>query len=272
MGAPRRLLRSILLHGIGFLALQEVIIAVIAAGYGMGWQRAGLFAGVALAYHALLTGVLCYRWEDFHLEPNGPRLQRVNLANTLSFGRISSIPTILFLVVQAPEYPVLPVTLPFVCIVFATDFVDGMVARGRGEVTFVGRYLDSGSDYVTIIAMSILFYVNQLLPLWFFILVLARLVLFAFGMGVLALREGKANPLATLLGKVSIFSLMVLYLAVIAGLFGVPWIGAPLVVSILQYLVATVVVVSVGDKVVFLWRRFSSIALRRENRRQDSAP
>ncbi|HET6485719.1 MAG TPA: CDP-alcohol phosphatidyltransferase family protein [Spirochaetia bacterium] len=262
--------RSVLAHGIAFLVLQEAIIAALTFGYGMELPRAALFAAVALAYHALLTGVLLARWEDFRTEPAGLRLERVNLANTLSFGRLSSIPTILYMVMQAPAYRVLPVTLPFVCVVFATDFVDGMVARRRGEITFVGRYLDSSSDYVTIIAMSILFYINGLIPLWFFILVLARLVLFALGMAVLALREGKANPLATFLGKVSIFALMVLYLAEIAGVFGVPWIGNPTVVSILEYVVAAVVVVSMGDKVVFLWGRFAEVAVGRGKRRENT--
>ena len=270
MHAARGIRRSILVHGIAFLVLQEAIIVTLTIGYGMEVPRAALFAGIALLYHALLTGVLFVRWEDFRTEPAGLRLDRVNLANTLSFARLSSIPTILFMVMQASAYPVLPVTLPFVCVVFATDFIDGMVARARGEITFVGRYLDSSSDYVTIIAMSILFYVKALIPLWFFILVLARLVLFALGMGVLALREGKANPLATFLGKVSIFALMVLYLAEIAGLFGVPWIVNPTVGSILEYVVAAIVVVSMADKVVFLWGRFAEVAMGRRTRRQDT--
>ena len=272
MRPARGIRRSILAHGIVFLVLQEAIIAALTFGFRMELPRAAVFAGIALAYHALLTGILFVRWEDFRTEPAGRQLERVNPANTLSFGRLSSIPTILFMVMQASEYRVLPVTLPFVCVVFATDFIDGMVARSRGEITFVGRYLDSSSDYVTIIAMSILFYINQLIPLWFFILVLARLVLFALGMAVLALREGKANPLATFLGKVSIFALMFLYLAEIAGLLGVPWIGDPTVVSILEYIVAAIVVVSMGDKAVFLWKRFASVARHRETRRQDSAP
>jgi phosphatidylglycerophosphate synthase len=92
--------------------------------------------------------------------------------------------------------------------------------------------------------------------LWFFILIMCRLVLFAFGMALLALREGKANPLATFLGKASIFALMVLYVMEIAGLFGVPWIGNALVVRIVEYAVTLVVVVSMVDKAIFLTRMF----------------
>ena len=76
----------------------------------------------------------------------------------------------------------------------------------------------------------------DLIPLWFFILIMGRLILFAIGMAWLALREGKANPLATFLGKASIFALMVLYAMEIARLFEVPWIGDVRVVTIIEYM------------------------------------
>ena len=126
----------------------------------------------------------------------------MNLSNTLTYSRLSSLPTILFLVIQASDFPAtLPVILPLICAVFATDFLDGMTARRRGEITFVGRYLDSASDYLTIIAVTIVLDYYGLLPLWFLLLVLVRLVLFAVGMGLLALREGKADPLLDIRGQ-----------------------------------------------------------------------
>ena len=82
-------------------------------------------------------------------------------------------------------------------------------------------------------------------------------------MALLALREGKANPLATFLGKASIFALMVLYVMEIAGLFGVPWIGNALVVQIVEYVVALVVAVSMVDKAIFLAARFRKAPPRR---------
>src|SRR5208283_5118099 len=98
---------------------------------------------------------------------------------------------------------------------------------------------------------------HGLLPLWFLLLVLARLVLFAVGMALLALREGKAEPRSTFVGKVSIFSLMVLYAMEIARLFSVPWIGNATVVMVASYVVAAIVIASMIDKAIFLGRRFS---------------
>ena len=47
-------------------------------------------------------------------------------------------------------------------LVFASDMLDGMIARRRNEITFIGRYLDSTSDYLMIIAVSIV------LTIWLF--------------------------------------------------------------------------------------------------------
>jgi phosphatidylglycerophosphate synthase len=258
--------RSIVLHGVLFFLAQAGVLLSVTLAYGMGAARLALFLGISLAFHGFLTALLLLRREDFRIEGSGLPLPRVNLANTLTYIRLSSLPTILFLVIEASDAPsTLVVILPFICAVFATDFLDGMAARRRKEITFVGRYLDSASDYLTIIAVTIVLHRYQLLPLWFLLLVLLRLVLFAAGMTVLALREGKANPLSTFMGKTSIFSLMVLYAMEIARLFSVPWIGDVLVVRIVSYVVAGIVIASVVDKAVFLTRRFSRVS---EERRQ----
>jgi len=264
MPPEKSLTRSILLHGAVSLLVQAALMATISISYGMRWMRFELFLGICVAYTALLTVALVLRRQDFRVEATGKVLPRVNLPNTLTFVRLSSLPAILFLVLQAQDYPAtLPVILPVICVVFATDFLDGMAARRRGEITFVGRYLDSASDYLTIIAVTIVLYVFDLLPTWFFVLVLARLVLFALGMALLALREGKANPLATFLGKASIFALMVLYAMEVARLFWVPWIGDDTVVTVILYVVAVIVAVSIVDKAVFLARHFAAAPPRR---------
>jgi phosphatidylglycerophosphate synthase len=159
-------------------------------------------------------------------------------------------------VLLAREYPVLPVALPFLCVVFASDFVDGIVARGRGGITFVGRYLDSSSDYLLIITVSILYLVEGLVPAWFFWLLMARLVLFAAGMAWATLRQGAIRPVTTFLGKAMVFAVMVLFAMEAAERFGVPWVGDPRVVRVMEYLVAGVIVVSLADKAVFLKRLF----------------
>jgi phosphatidylglycerophosphate synthase len=258
MPPDSRLARSIALHGTFFFLAQTAVLLAVTIGYRMGWQRFGLFLAISAAYHAGLTVLLVARRGDFRIEGANAPLTRVNLANTLTFGRLSSIPTITYLMVKASAFSILPVILPFICIVFATDFLDGMAARRRKEITFVGRYMDSSSDYLMIIAVSIVLVSYDLIPLWFFILVMGRLILFAIGMIWLTLREGKPNPLATFLGKASVFALMVLYAMEVARLFEVPWIGDERVVTIIEYIVAVIVAVSVVDKAIFLARGFAA--------------
>jgi phosphatidylglycerophosphate synthase len=267
MPAKGTLEKSITLHGTLFFLLQAVILVSVALAYRMGWQRPALFFAISAGYHAGLTALLLHRKADFHLEDTPAPLQRVNLSNTLTLGRLSAIPTILFLIMEASTHPIMPVLLPLMVLVFATDTLDGMVARRRREITYAGRYLDSSSDYLMIIAVSIIFFYYDLIPLWFFILIMCRFVLFALGMVALALRVGKPDPLSTFFGKASIFALMVLYVMEIAGLFGVPWIGNELVVRIVEYAVALVVAVSMVDKAVFLRREF-----RKAERRQERIP
>ena len=127
-----------------------------------------------------------------------------------------------------------------------------------------GKSTKDLEDANMIIAVSIIFFYYELIPLWFFILIMCRFVLFALGMVALALRVGKPDPLSTFLGKASIFALMVLYVMEIAGLFGVPWIGNDLVVRVVEYAVALVVAVSMVDKAVFLRREFRKTGHRQE--------
>jgi len=265
MLAEKSIKRSITVHGVLFFIAQAALLLVVTLAYRMGWPRLALFLGISAAYHGVLTVLLVIRSADFYIESTGAQLPRVNLPNTLTLGRLSSLPSILYLIIQASSYPTVPVILPLMSLVFATDFLDGMIARRRGQITFVGRYLDSTSDYLMIVAVSIIFYYYELVPLWFFILILSRLVLFAAGMAVLALKSGKTDPLATFLGKASIFALMVLYVMKVAGMLGVPWIGNDGVISIVEYVVALVVVASLVDKAIFLRGKFVEASRVRKN-------
>ncbi len=194
MPASRSLHRSISVHGAVLFSAQALLLAIIFASFRMAWARFFLYVGITFVYHALLTAFLLSRKEDFRVEGMPAPLTRVNLSNSLTFGRLSSIPSILFLIIQASSYPLVPVLLPFACLVFATDFLDGVVARKRNQVTFVGRYLDSTSDYLMIVAVSIVFRYYALIPVWLFILVISRLILFAFGMALLALPGRQGGP------------------------------------------------------------------------------
>jgi phosphatidylglycerophosphate synthase len=207
-----------------------------------------LFLLVALPFFALLLAMLFIFKNDFVKEPSGERLERVNLANRITLFRVSSMPTLLFLVLAAKEYRIRIPLLCLVVLVFATDFADGYVSRKAGEVTRVGKMMDSASDYTLLIVLTIVFYYFSLVPPWFFLLVTARLGLQVVLVFVLILINRKIEPKTTFMGKAAVASIMVLYaLEVLRLIFGI---GRLAVVVGLEWVTAAIVLVSMVDKVV----------------------
>jgi phosphatidylglycerophosphate synthase len=176
----------------------------------------------------------------------------VNLANRITLFRVSTLPTLLFLVLAARDYRIRFPLLALVIVVFASDFVDGYISRRSGEVTKVGRMLDSASDYSLLIVLTIVFHYFSLIPRWLFVLVVARLGIQVLLMGILIVVKRRIDPKTTFLGKVAVATIMVLYaIEVLRLIFGI---ADPRFVSVLEWTVGAVVLVSVADKVVSFFR------------------
>jgi len=216
------------------------------------------FITVATAYHALLMVMLLLFRHDFVKVPSGEVLQRVNLANAITLFRLTSMPTLLFLVLAAKDYRIRWPLLGLVVLVFATDFVDGYISRKAGEVTKVGKMMDSTSDYVLLIVLTILFYYFSLVPPWFFLIVTVRLgmqVVFVF---ILIIVNRKIEPKTTFMGKAAVASIMVLYaMEVLRLLFGI---GRIEFVLVLEWATAAIVILSMVDKVAAFTRELPKSA------------
>jgi CDP-diacylglycerol--glycerol-3-phosphate 3-phosphatidyltransferase len=257
MASGNPLRKSIVLLVTSLFLLQTAVLAAVFFAYSIHAHEAAIFAGINAVFHAALAFFLISRAADIRIEGAGEPLKKVNPSNVLTVARVSSIPTALFLILLSRRIQLLPVALPYLFAVFITDFFDGILARARKEVTLIGRYLDSVSDYLILASTSIVFFAFALIPAWFFVLILSRLGIFAVFMAVAALKQGKATPLATFLGKASIFATMFLYLLETAEYFSIPVIGYPLVVRVFEIVAAAVIVASFFDKAVFLRKLFS---------------
>ncbi len=166
--------------------------------------------------------------------------------------RLTSMPTILFLVLATKEYNIRLPLLCLVVVVFATDFVDGYISRKAGEVTKVGKMMDSASDYSLLIVLSVVFYYFDLVPPWFFLIVAARLALQIILVFVLIFVNKKVEPKTTFFGKAAIASIMVLYaIEVLRLIFNIG--RLPLFV-VLEYIVVAIVAISMVDKVLAFLR------------------
>jgi cardiolipin synthase (CMP-forming) len=206
------------------------------------------YGAVAAAYYGCLLALLFLFKSSFIKIPSGERLERVNLANAVTMFRLTSMPTILFLVLAAKEYKIRLPLLGLVVLVFATDFLDGYISRKAGEVTKVGKMMDSASDYSLLIVLTVVFYYFKLVPPWFFVLVAARLGLQIVLVFILIFINRKVEPKTTFLGKAAVASIMVLYaIEVIRLIFSVG--GLPLF-DVLEWVVAGIVAFSMIDKVL----------------------
>jgi phosphatidylglycerophosphate synthase len=236
------------------LAAQAVVMGVCSLIYGLAAARIGLFLLIAVIYHGLLLGVLLTLRPLFVLVDDDRPLDRINVSNVLSLVRLTSLPSIVFLIVSAREASLVPVILPYVVLVFLTDLVDGWLARRFHQITSIGRYLDAVSDYMLLSATLFVYLWYALIPWWFFLLVVVRLGVVAAGNTLLYVAHGQVEPETSYLGKASIFSIMVLFAAKVLGIPYVLLFSGPSPLTIerldnLQLMVAGVLVVSAFEKI-----------------------
>ncbi|MFQ3621444.1 MAG: CDP-alcohol phosphatidyltransferase family protein [Spirochaetales bacterium] len=194
--------------------------------------------------------------DHFQLIPTGEKLHRINLANKITLFRISSTPLVGFLLYLLPKHNVLFLLIPLILIVFLSDLFDGAIARGNRQITKVGKYLDSISDYSILIVVTVVFATYKMMPNWLFLLILFRYLFQAIGMLALLIYQGYVHPIATLLGKTSVFSTMLLFSVEILGRINPLKNYFQLFLPLLEGLVAAVLLVSLIEKIVHLKRGF----------------
>jgi len=253
------LITSIVVTVIAYLLFQYAIYTVLILCFAICHPTTIFFyLSSALIHAIMLTGLLAMK-DRFRVVSTGERLEKINLPNILTMFRISSLPTICFILNLTRLFPLMPFLLVFIVLAFISDLFDGMLSRKSGQVTHIGKILDSSSDYFAIVGLSIAFYVFNFIPLWFFILAMTRLVSHAAIMAFLFYRGTYNSALGTsFLGKATIFSIMVFYAFKIAEALKMPVLGTAPVVGFIKYATAFVILISFIERIVFLLKRLSS--------------
>ena len=270
----RPLPRQICLTVVGLGLLQVLLYGALAPATGVRWD---LFLNVAAVFHVLIGGFLFWRHAELApLRPADPsgaadRLgagggggvaggsaASLKLPNLLTLFRLSSIPTLTLLVAHGPRTGTAPVLVAVIALVFLTDLADGALARSRGQVTRIGGYLDSGSDYLVLLSLAVLLGVKGIMPPWLAWLLVARLVLHAAAMGLVVLRHGAGVVGPTTWGKVSVAAAMaVIGLELLAHLLGAAGDGTPPLARVLQVAevaAALLIGISLVDKLRYFRR------------------
>ena len=251
-GLPQQLL-SVLLA----LAVLQVVLYRTLAPVSAGWDS---FAVGTVLFHALVGGLLFWRHEEFQPVDPPPhrRVARLTLPNALTLLRLSSIPTLTLLWGYGPRPDAAPALVAITAAIFLTDLLDGALARRRGQVTTVGGYLDSGSDYLALLALAGLLAARGIMPAWLAVLLIVRLVLNAMAMAVLKLRRRDHTPRPTTWGKISVAAAMVLVTAeLLVHASGAPHPPAARAAGILltaELATAVILAISLADKVRYFMR------------------
>jgi phosphatidylglycerophosphate synthase len=242
---------------VAYFALQCAIYFGFALPAGFTSRFLVLFLLLSSCFHAFLLVMLLIFKADFVIEPSGQKLTRVNVANKITLFRVTTLPTLLVLIMAAKEYRIRIPLLALVILVFLSDFADGYVSRRAGQVTRVGRMMDSASDYSLLVVLTVVFYYFKLVPLWFFILVIGRLFLQTALMGILIVVKRHIEPKTTMMGKVAVASIMVLY-AVEVGRIAFS-LQRTLPFMVLEWLAGAIILASMADKVVAFVRELGKV-------------
>jgi cardiolipin synthase len=125
------------------------------------------------------------------------------LPNLLSLLRLALVPVFLVLIVTGHSISAFLV----LAVASFTDWLDGYLARKLNQVTRIGALLDPAADRLYIFATLIGLAVTGSIPAWLPVVVIARDVLLAFAIPVLASRNYGPLPVH-FFGKAGTFALL----------------------------------------------------------------
>ncbi|MDR1142926.1 MAG: CDP-alcohol phosphatidyltransferase family protein [Spirochaetaceae bacterium] len=237
--------KTLLVHGV----IQSAAFFIFYRLWGFPVFFLLLFLGVQMVFH---LGVLIFLVKNrrlFYKINGGQRETCVNAANKITLFRITTIPFLVFLTLVSQRFQARPVLAAAFALTFASDFLDGWIARTWRLETYIGRILDSASDYLLLGVLTGALFFFKRVSSWLFWLIIGRLLLNVLVMFVLFLVHKKLRPQTTPLGKTAIAAIMVLLVMEAAKPMGLPgWIIH------IERAAALVIGLSVIDKLVYLAR------------------
>lgn len=111
-----------------------------------------------------------------------------NLANSLTLGRVLTIPVIVALLYYPNKITAFLAALLFF-VASITDIMDGMVARRQNQVTNLGKFLDPLADKLLIGSVLVMLVELGWVPAWITIIIICR-ELAVTGLRAIAMEKG----------------------------------------------------------------------------------
>lgn len=143
-------------------------------------------------------------WNELHTKSNYLSIFRIFLAIPIFIyaGRFAVNPELRYLV------------FGLFFLAYITDILDGYLARKFNEITEFGKIVDPLADKIVIAIVVVQFYLTNLIPEYYFwIIILRDLIIFVGGIYV-SNKIGKVLP-SNKLGKATVFTIMLFFLAVL---------------------------------------------------------
>ncbi len=247
--AAKRIVKSIWITVVVLLLVQATVFAAVVIARAVPLRGNLWFPPVVVAFHVAMGIALAAVHALFRRVEDNTLLDRVNLPNVLSMTRVSSTPTILWLILIADEYSVVPFLATLTALVFLTDLLDGQISRRTHQVTEIGKYLDSSSDYAILFVTSIALEAYGLISLWIFVLIVVRLVFQLIAQSIiLIVQRWTITAKSSLLGKAAVFAVMFFYAAALLQLLPSLPEWYVIALQVLHYVVGAIVVVSLVEK------------------------
>ena len=194
-----------------YYLVEAVVFFVIARIYAFSLVFFLVFLGVQTVFCAAVGLFLIIYKSFFYYIKTGEALFSINLPCGITLFRITMIPSVIFLIIALKSYPVGAVLALFIGLTCVSDLFDGYISRRCNEETFIGKIMDSVSDYLLLGVVAIAYYIYRLLPVWLFWLIISRILLHSLGMLILLLLRKKLIPQTTIFGKIAVASGMILF-------------------------------------------------------------
>jgi len=169
----------------------------------------------------------------------------VNLPNALTLSRLAAIPVLMILlVVRFPGHDQIAAAV-FIVVSF-TDTLDGQIARRRGLVSDLGKFLDPLADKLFVLSVLIVLVQEALVPAWVVVVIFSRELLITILRSVAA-SQGRIISAAPM-GKTKTMTQMA---AVVLLILQRPY---PAIVPFAELAVGVAIIFTVGSGIDYMWR------------------
>jgi CDP-diacylglycerol--glycerol-3-phosphate 3-phosphatidyltransferase len=169
----------------------------------------------------------------------------MNLPNALTLSRLAAIPLLMVLLIVRFDYHDQIAAVLFLAFSF-TDTLDGQIARRRGTVSDLGKFLDPLADKLFVLSVLIVLVQEGLVAAWVVVVIFSRELLITILRSVGA-SQGRVIAAAPM-GKTKTAMQMI---AVTLLILQRPY---PLLVPVAELAVAIAIIFTVASGVDYLWR------------------